>query len=65
MPSEENPPIAVPEVFPLMLRPSPGEIYLAKTHEKLCASIAKPGFVHRRNMQHKSNLKIKRKETCN
>jgi len=65
MPSEANPPTTAPEVFTLMLRPSPGEMYLAKAHEKLCASIAKPGFVHRRDIQHESNLKIKRKETCN
>ena len=42
--SEENPPITAPEVFPLMLRPSPGETYLAKAHERLFAPIAKPGF---------------------
>ena len=44
MPSEENPPTTAPEVFPLMLRPSPGETYLAKAHERLFAPIAKPGF---------------------
>ena len=44
MPSEENPPITAPEVFSLMLRPSPGETYLAKAHERLFAPIAKPGF---------------------
>ena len=32
MPSEENPPTRAPEVFSLMLRPSPGEIYLAKAY---------------------------------
>ena len=66
MPSEENPPTTAPEVFSLMLsRPSPGEIYLAKAHERLFAPTAKPGFVHRRNREHESNLKIKSKETCN
>ena len=44
MPSEENPPIIAPEVFSLMLRPSPGETSLAKAHERLFAPIAKPGF---------------------
>ena len=65
MPSEENPPIIAPEVFSLMLRPSPGETSLAKAHERQFEPIAKPGFFHRRNIQHESNLKIKRKETCN
>ena len=59
MPSEENPPTRAPEVFSLMLRPSPGEIYLAKAHERLFAPIAKPGFVHRRNILHESSLKTK------
>ena len=52
MPSEENPPTRAPEVFSLTLRPSPGEIYLANAHERLFAPIAKPGFVHRRNILH-------------
>ena len=57
MPSKENPPTTAPEVFTLMRRPSPGEIYLAKAHKRLFAPIVKPGFIHRRNIQHESNLK--------